>query len=889
MSKLDKFRTNLFHKDYQSLRTKINGRNPFLSVNGISSVDAEFLMDFFKLPNRQSYLQSRRELNDKGKRKKKNAHPKVMIFIVDALEKLVSSHKLLNEKTQIGTSGWIHADFDRLKQLSVVALNHFKELSNTHPTLSIKHYLKELRSSKKFSQDENLDGQIKSALHGLHTKHPVYVCFLQPFVESPTQKKQESLVRHQIINAVVWNAYLYDRYRLSSHVTVQLALRGLDEAFLKQIKGLLEINSHRDLITLLKKIDNNYAKDIVRFLNKLNRPLLSPAKNPSDQSKTHRSHSPHVSNYWIETDQNLTIHDFGELEDGLVILQKLTSKESELNEDLADDELVEQEFLQELPGEETALPEAKVVNLANKLKHLANFNQFLKEELTPTEVDAILDYSLKTSQKKSTSESELRALMLINISFATGYNLHQKHSLRWLQINPEPNRTIPCISEDCKTLFLPIPHYEYLKKLNAENQYLYYRASNVIEIPLPTKISQILQQCLTGYYLKKSESEDAVSNSTKQQSLQKTIKVTLKKIGLDARVTLSLIQNNMPYTALKYANGDLWTISLFSGREDIMSSTHKHYTTIDVRRALAIYQKSIFDIFGEKIKIPSAKNVKKFEGIGNPFRPQKHYVVEWLNQVAEASAKWVAQAPKNLDTTDLIHCINLLNGFFDTYLSFFIASRNTTNPYIYQQQRLSNGFVTLNDKNRNEGYNTHFVYLPTKLQKLQIEFEAWVWQAFRVLTNRKYIKIEDLFSEKLGTIHKWKSLDASQYRFPGFLLLDCKMVPTIKKTGLKPKIKLVPYTRGNLHSLLTNQVPELAPPMSIFEKNIGRHFLRSSLLEREVNPEYIDEYMGHRHYGTETWNRSSLFNPSDYMQTMKKALELIMKDFKVNSPFQEKS
>ena len=45
--------------------------------------------------------------------------------------------------------------------------------------------------------------------------------------------------------------------------------------------------------------------------------------------------------------------------------------------------------------------------------------------------------------------------------------------------------------------------------------------------------------------------------------------------------------------------------------------------------------------------------------------------------------------------------------------------------------------------------------------------------------------------------------------------------------------------------------------------------------------------MGHRHWGTESWNRFGLFNPVDYQDEMKQAIEIIMKDFKVRSPFKE--
>jgi hypothetical protein len=887
MSKYDELRKNLFYVDYDSLKAKVDSSNPFLSVPTLTKNEAQKLYVFLHPPTRKSFLQDRRKRNSNGQRKKKKYTPHTLIFIIDALTKLKNTYYDLQLYTDFAEKNSIHPDLIELQEIANKAIPYFQKLAETHPTLSFQRYINALRKALPGIDSPESDKQVKKAIRGIHTTHPRYSCFIQPLVENPNKKKQESLIKHQLINGIIWNTYLHNCYHLSAHQTIEQALRSIEEADLINLKNFSELSSHHDLVSLLTIHGSDKFKEIISFLNRLDRvEKSSPSENRKNKST--KKHEPHQHNYWIETDANTQIIHVGEEEDGLLIIRKHPSLESEELEDLADDELIENEFIQEIRGEETSVPEAKVVNLAQKLNHLANFNQFLKDELTPTEVNAILKYADKKSLQKSTTESELRSLMLLLVSLASGYNLHQSHYLRWFKVNPTPNSQIVCISENCDTLFIPIPRYEYLKLLNETNQNLYYTADRLITLPLPPQIQKILFNCLESYYQNKDKAQDAASEKNKKKSVKNALKRTLDNIGLDKRLTITLIQNHTPFKALKYANGDLWTISLFSGREDIMSSTHKHYTTIDVFHALKVYQKTVAEVFGFCPFIDKPQPQKSYVAIGNPLRPQKHHVVSWLNRVSKVLSNSVNSDPKTIPTETLVQNMNLITGYFETFLSFFIATRNTTNPYIYQNQMLSNGFVTLNDKNTNNGYNTHFVCVPFQIRTLQLQYESWIWKAIRVLRSRKLLNIEELFSEKLQTVHKWKALHTENTRFPGFFLLEYLTKPTPKETKLKIFLKLRPYTRGNLHKTLEQQLPQLAPPLSFFENNINRHFLRSSLLERGVNPEYIDEYMGHRHWGTESWNRFGIFNPLDYQEEIKQAIEKVMKDFKVSSPFKEK-
>lgn len=893
MSKYDSFRTSLFYSDYQKLKKTFDATNPFLSVPQLKKTEAEFLFNFIKPPTRKSYLINLRQKNAKGNRKKRKFGPKTLIFIVDALEKLSKAKSLISSKTQF-SSEQINAELIELERICNIALNYFDDLSNKYPTLSFKKYLKAFR--KHFSEISEVETklQIKRALKGIHTPHPIYASFLQPLIELPTTDKQEFLVRHNLINAVIWNSYLFDRFRLSSHSTVEQALRSITSNDLNAVTGFRTAQDRKQFLTVLRQANNDKFKDIISFIERLDKSERSKTENTSNKRNSQNKRKPYEQNYWIEVDDQTHYIALGEEEDELSLIRQsprlnknpnIEINEEELYEDTAEGEIIDFEVLQETPDQATPFPEAKLVNLANKFRHIENFNQFLKDELTPTEVKQILEYAQNKSTLKSTSANDLRAIILITISLCTGYNLHQTHYLRWLEKKPQRNDLIPNLSEACDLLHLPIPRYEYLN-FNHERIKYYYESSPTISLPLPSVVQSILKNCLSSYYQKNEKNYDCLSSKDKQKTLQRALKRTLEDIGLDRRVTITLIQNNLPVKALRHANGDLWTISLLSGREDIVSSTHKHYTTIDPNQVLNVYQKSVKEIFGEEVEIPAALNAKIFSAVGNPFRPQKHFVANWLNEVSDYLKPYMEQEIKKLDSIRLIHNMNLVTCYFETYTSYLTGSRNVTNPYIYKNQVLQSGFVTLNDKNIGNGYNTHSLYIPIKIRKLQSQFEDWMWKAIRALRRRKLLKIESLFDESLNTKHFWKSLQQGNYRFPGFFLIDITQQPDAEKKRTKPVIKLTPYTRGNVHKTLLDQSPKLALPVSLMVKNANRHFVRSSLLERAVNPEYIDELLGHRHLGTETWNHSSLFNPKDYQESIKQAVEAMLKDFKVHSPFE---
>ena len=869
-SKVDNIRKRLFLQDLNGLKKLIDPVNPFLTIPNLDEDEANKLYNFL-IPPAHTPI--------KGQKTKVI---KPIAFVVHVLENFLADFALLTHHTLFNTKGYIHDDYREVAYLAQKSLPYLEGFSEQFPTLSLPTFLSELRKHG----CSDTDTQVRRAFHGLHVSHPVYASFLEPYEEVISTETRELLARHAIIRSVVWNAHFFNPERLSSFISIERALRGIDLVHLRDLNDLKFCENFKQFTAILEAFINKQKlaehpplSDIVHFVSRLWR---NKNKKSSSGGGGGGGKGSKKQKHWIVTDNLAIFPEVLEDEKPITLLHKTNLnpfKDTQLQDlieaDLSKDELSDELFIAESVEDQTVVPEVQVINLNLKARHVALYNQFFKKTLTPSEISQILNYAQKKSQLKSTSESDLRALVLICISLTTGYNLKQSHRLRVISDPSQLDPSAPCILRDCSLLWLPIPSYNYIT-INI-NPDLYYKAQNTLPLPLPPVIQEIIQNCLHQYFRKNQESlqsGEVISDKVRQKSLEESLRKMTEKIGLDRRCTLTMIQNHTPYLALRYANGDLWSVSLLSGREDIMASTHKHYTTIDASKVLNIYRKTLKLNFGYKLPPFKPCNPKKFTSIGNPFRPKKYPITDWLNQTSSHLAEFVNGEPKNFSTEQHIDVYNLLTLYFETILSLVVATRNTTNPYIYKNQLVKNNFVTLNDKNINNGYNTHLVYVPHQVLRLQDHYEQWVKKSIAYFRKCRLIKVSDLYNEKLKNTHTWKGLLIKSERFPGFVLL--------KYNYRKKSIRVMPYTRTQAVNIIP---PLFRYPVEQLKPNANRHFLRSSLLERNINPEYIDEYLGHRHYGTETWNLASFFNPLDYQNTIAKAIERIVLDLKLKSPF----
>lgn len=380
---------------------------------------------------------------------------------------------------------------------------------------------------------------------------------------------------------------------------------------------------------------------------------------------------------------------------------------------MTSDELIEEVYIDESTSDDI-LPEVRILNRAAQLQQIEKQNQFLKDELTPAELEQILVGLEKTASKLGVSEKRMRVSILLTLSLFTSYNLMQSHYLRWLAKKPKLRTGYINLSEDCAFVYIPTPRYSHNELSKAAPLYFNIQ-DGMVKLAVPRRIQAILTLLLTAYYaLDKTKIKK--SSVIRDDITKNDIKRIIKSYRLDSRVTMSLVQNNFAKNMLFYTNGDLWATAAISGREDATSSTQKHYTTVEQPYLQTAYRQVINSLFFEDIQIDDKPNAKSFLAHGDAFRPKKYEVVKFLNYLSNVIQKiYIAQSHKNWSIESVIDTVNLVMIFMETHQCYITGARDVKNPFISPLQLDSENFYTLNDKNINNGYTTRLGYLPSKL------------------------------------------------------------------------------------------------------------------------------------------------------------------------------
>ncbi len=216
----------------------------------------------------------------------------------------------------------------------------------------------------------------------------------------------------------------------------------------------------------------------------------------------------------------------------------------------------------------------------------------------------------------------------------------------------------------------------------------------------------------------------------------------------------------------------------------------------------------------------------------------------------------------------------------ETHLSYLTGTRNIKNPFISPSQLSQDGFYIWNDKNINNGYTTRTGYLPPALVEDVFRFEEVIqFLMGKVKKSKSFLKGS---LDKLTPLKAWNSAQINTTRpvySNGFFLLKFS---TNSKT-----ISACDYTRHQAEKITKPLLDEQNNNFFKMAKNSNRHFFRSTLIERGLNPEYVDELMGHRHIGTESWNQRGMFNPLDFKKNVIKTVNNIYSEFNVKSPLKK--
>lgn len=875
-NKYDRRRLNLVKKDASALSAKYgHSDNIFSHIPGIDESESRVLYLFLSPP-----VDFKNTTSD-GRNK-----PHYLLFIVDVLKRIGLLGQVLHERTSFEDNQQISEDFKKILSLAKICQEHFEDLSKAYPSLWTETFIVYLKEQDAGLENEDIENQISSATAGIISKNSLYISLFEPYIYNATNDDNFFLSNHALICGAIWNAHLLIPEILHAKSSISRELRRLSSALSVKTTALTGYQTYEELIEELQK-DDVFSK-ITYYLLRLYKEPSAPTS--SSTMGGNKSKNPRPRIRFIKASDNLITNDLSFDGINIQVVRALTPRlSSETESDLPEDELVEEDYFQQTDEEPTLSLERRNLNSRQAISHIEKANQFIRDGLSKIEFKELIkelkELEVQPKRKNASTLENCAAIIQIAISLCTGKSFSNHYRIRIISDETSLIKKTVNLKKDCSQVYLPLS-YKYLTEIG-ENHGQNYKTDEFICLNLPPTIRGILKKA-TNTWLEAQNSFENPKGALLEHSVRASnqeLKEKLKKLNLDTRLTPEFLQQTIQNTFFKVSNGDFWTVAILSGSPKVIGATQLHYTTLANLKLFEDYQKGINHLFKEVVDIPKKYSPNQFKGYGNPIRPIKALVKKELAYLSMELTNIVHKDPMKLSTRELIKTHNLVMLFVETYSAYFTGIRNVKNPYISPDSLDHDGFRMVADKVIQNGYNTRIIPVLDPINEMIKQFELYIFALMDVFRRKKLAKWSDFFDDNLGPEVKWRSLLSKSKRFPGFFLINTELKEVI---GKRPTLKLIPYTRKAALSLYEKSKQVNNPLFLKLPPNANRHFLRSTLLERGVNPEYIDELMGHRHFGTESWNQVALFNQQDYRETIKAEVQKVYADFKIVNPFEVK-
>jgi len=306
--------------------------------------------------------------------------------------------------------------------------------------------------------------------------------------------------------------------------------------------------------------------------------------------------------------------------------------------------------------------------------------------------------------------------------------------------------------------------------------------------------------------------------------------------GLDPmRVTFEMISNVLPQRILQQRGHDVVAAALISGRNEPLAFVRRFYTTHWAGWLQSIYKDAVVSIrrdlaeAGYRIDWPEGDaHPLSVDAIGGQWCPTLDFMAEAIRRL---------RAEIDISESANRYRFHQVYTFYSVLmLSFAIGFRGIRTPYIPPTRIHRSGIASIKDKG-----TPRYTYVasPARIQVCQ-------YAGYLTLAN---------------------------------YLVGAHESPNAPCFFIDREWQFVEVTPASMAPLLDEFLP--------FPANVGRHFMRTELIERGVAPEIVDAWCSHAYQGEEPWGRYSTFSPVLYRQTVEAAVAGIFRDleFEPIDPF----
>ena len=309
------------------------------------------------------------------------------------------------------------------------------------------------------------------------------------------------------------------------------------------------------------------------------------------------------------------------------------------------------------------------------------------------------------------------------------------------------------------------------------------------------------------------------------------------------RQNLGRINVHLHEAISKLPGSDITLAMAVSGRDDTLGIVPHYYTAHTVQKVREAYcsaTNAIWSIYNGLYQYPAEQEPSASASyVGSRVVPRR--------TVVQALVKRIRKQLTDLRGDGrMVEFHNVLTSYTVLMVGFATGYRAVTDP-LFQEAEIDRqtGFAVISDKDGDDFYNSRIIWLPPAcLDQLDL-YAAHLGELRRWLFTHN----QDLFFKSRRKGVEGRRADR---RMPSLFFMDVnKRMIRVSSRYLLEYFRLVDYT---------------------LPVNANRHYLRTSLMERECPLEVVDAFMGHWENGREPWGRFSGLSPITYRAELARVL-----------------
>jgi hypothetical protein len=200
--------------------------------------------------------------------------------------------------------------------------------------------------------------------------------------------------------------------------------------------------------------------------------------------------------------------------------------------------------------------------------------------------------------------------------------------------------------------------------------------------------------------------------------------------------------------------------------------------------------------------------------------------------------------------------------YVQAFYSYATGLRGVSDPLRFETSvDPITGIAVISDKDTEDYYNTHIVWLPAELRQQLEEYKL------HLDALQRYLAILDPTSAQA------RLLQVEPPVFPG-------VDRTAHQAHNKQRVPLLfsLTDTGGVRSLSSGEIKSRLADFSSLPVNANRHYLRSHLRRRGCPPEIVDAMLGHWQNGQEPWGGFSAMSPVHYSRVLSEYLPQLLAD-----------